>query len=277
MEEIRDGGLQGPVVWIAQSDELCEQAVESWAYIWRATGPGRQLAIGRLWGTNEVPETTDGFQLVVATPDKLQTKIGDADYDWLTDPTAVIVDEAHTSVAPSYTKVLDWLGRGRSRKGDRVLLGLTATPFRNTNQAETERLVARYDRNRLDAGAFEGDAYTELQTRGVLATVDHQLLEGASVDFTAADTMSMDKMRTIPSSVMNKLAGDADRNRRIVDSVASLPADWTALLFATSVENASALAALLTHRGIPAVAISGTRTRRLDGTTSKSSSAAGSE
>ena len=45
---------------------------------------------------------------------------------------------------------------------------------------------------------------------------------------------------------MNKLAGDADRNRRIVDSIASLPDDWTVLLFATSVENATVLAALLT-------------------------------
>lgn len=258
VEAIRDGNLQGPVVWIAQSDELCEQAVESWAYIWRAIGPGDRLTIGRLWGSNEVVEATDGFQLVVATPDKLDTKIDNQDYDWLADPTVVIVDEAHTSVAPSYTRVLEWLGRGRSRKGKRVLLGLTATPFRNTNQAETERLAARYDRNRLDMGAFAGDAYTELQKRGVLATVNHRLLEGASVDFTAADRDSMDRMRTIPSNVLNKLASDNERNRRIVDSLASLPSDWTSLLFATSVENAMALAALLSHRGIPAVAISGT-------------------
>ena len=106
VEEIRDGALQGPVVWIAQSDELCEQAVESWTYIWRAMGPGYRMTIGRLWGTNEVSEVTDGFQLVVATPDKLDTKIDNPDYDWLTEPSVVIVDEAHTSVAPSYTRVL---------------------------------------------------------------------------------------------------------------------------------------------------------------------------
>ena len=198
------------------------------------------------------------FQLVVATPDKLDTKINNPDYDWLTEPSVVVVDEAHTSVAPSYTRVLDWLGRGRSRKGGAVLLGLTATPFRNTNVAETERLVSRYDGNRLDQGAFEQDPYTELQARGVLARVDHRLLQGASVDFSEADNASMDKMRTIPSNVLNKLAADSDRNRRIVDSVASLPDDWTTLLFATSVDNAMALAALLSHRGVPAVAIAGT-------------------
>ena len=169
VEELRDGELTGPIVWIAQSDELCEQAVESWSYIWRAVGPGFRMSIGRLWGSNEVPEVTEGFQLVVATPETLDNKINDADYEWLANPSVVVVDEAHTSVAPSYTRVLDWLGRGRSTKGGRPLIGLTATPFRNTNLAETERLVARYDRNRLDLGAFEGDPYTELQNRGVLA------------------------------------------------------------------------------------------------------------
>ena len=83
--------------------------------------------------------------------------------------------------------MLDWLGRGRSRKGGQLLLGLTATPFRDTNVAETERLVARYDSNRLDQGAFESDPYAELQERGVLARVNHRLLEGAAVDFTDAD------------------------------------------------------------------------------------------
>ncbi|MGF9755071.1 DEAD/DEAH box helicase family protein [Microvirga sp. 0TCS3.31] len=258
IEEIRDGDLQGPIVWIAQSEELCEQAVESWTYIWRAMGPAYPLTVGRLWSSNEVGEVSDGVQLVVATPDKLDTKINNPDYDWLTEPTVVVVDEAHTSVAPSYTRVLAWLGRGRSRKGGAVLLGLTATPFRNTNVAETERLVARYDSNRLDQGAFETDPYTELQARGVLARVDHRLLAGATVDFTDADNESMDKMRTIPANVLSKLAADSDRNRRIVDSVASLPDDWTTLLFATSVDNAMALAALLSHRGVPAVAIAGT-------------------
>jgi superfamily II DNA or RNA helicase len=216
------------------------------------------MTVGRLWGSNEVPEVAEGFQLVVATPKKLDERIDDPDYEWLIDPSVVVVDEAHTSVAPSYTRVLAWLGRGRSRRGKQVLLGLTATPFRNTNVAETERLVARYDSNRLDQGAFAGDPYSELQARRVLARVDHRLLEGASVDFSAADQESMDKRRLIPPNVLNQLAADTDRNRRIVDSVASLPSDWTSLLFATSVENAMALAALLSHRGVPAVAISAT-------------------
>ena len=100
IEEIRDGALTGPVVWIAQTNELCEQAVETWSYIWRATGPAIRMTVSRLWSTNDADEVTDGFHLVVATVDKLNTLIGDSRYEWLTDPTVVVVDEAHSSIAP---------------------------------------------------------------------------------------------------------------------------------------------------------------------------------
>jgi superfamily II DNA or RNA helicase len=257
VEEIRDGDIRGPIVWIAQSDELCEQAVETWTYIWRAIGPGVRMTVGRLWGSNEVDEVTDGFHLVIATPEKLDARIDSRQYEWLKETTVVVVDEAHTSVSPSYTRVLEWMGRGRSRKERRPLLGLTATPFRGTSEEETKRLASRYDQNRLDAGAFEDDPYAELQRRKVLAAVNHRILKGIELRFTAAEGEEMTRLRRVPSSVEAQLGADVERNRRIVASIADLPSDWTVLLFATSVENARILAAMLSYQGIPAVAISG--------------------
>ena len=37
--------LTGPIVWIAQSEELCEQAVQAWAYVWRAIGVGALVVV----------------------------------------------------------------------------------------------------------------------------------------------------------------------------------------------------------------------------------------
>lgn len=256
VEEIRDGHLVGPIVWIAQSDELCEQAIETWSYIWRSVGPPGQLHIGRLWSTNDVDEVGTGIQLVVATPQKLQNCIKSDAYAWLRETTVVMVDEAHTSVAPMYTAVLEWLGRGRSRKERRPLIGLTATPFRNTNQAETSQLASRYDKNRLDEGAFEGDPYEHLQSMGVLATVEHEILEGVDIELDAKELADTEKFKDIPKSVQVRLGTNVERNETILESVASLPDDWTVLLFASSVSNAQALASLLTFRGIPSVAIS---------------------
>ena len=257
VEEVRDGSLTGPVVWIAQSDELCEQAVETWSYIWRALGPAQRMTVGRLWGSNEVEETTEGFHLVVATPDKLSARVESPTYEWLTETSVVVVDEAHSSIAASYTKVLDWLGRGRSRKERRPLLGLTATPFRGTSATETKRLAGRYDHNRLDDHAFVGDPYGELQKRGVLARVNHQLLKGAELTFSAKETAEIESMHKVPRSIEAQLGEDVERNRRIVESIVDLPDDWTVLLFATSVENARVLAAMLSFKGVSAVAVSG--------------------
>lgn len=259
VEEIAQGRLTGPIVWIAQSDELCEQAAESWTYVWRSLGPAGQLILGRLWGSNEVDEEPDGTQVVVATDAKLDSIIlsRSEDYAWLQEPTVVIVDEAHTSVSPRYTTILEWLGRGARAETARPLIGLTATPFRGTSDEETKRLVKRYDSNLLDEGVLGPDPYRTLQDMGVLANVEKRTLGGATVRFTEQELDEIDKMGRFPQRREQSLGDDLERNQRIVQSILDLPDDWPVLLFAPSVENARSIAALLSHGGVPSVAISG--------------------
>jgi superfamily II DNA or RNA helicase len=172
----------------------------------------------------------------------------------------IVIDEAHASISPSYTRVLEWLGRSaRPRKGEarKPLLGLTATPFRGTSADETERLVGRYGQNRLDRGAFlKEDPYEELQDMGVLAQVKHRILDGSDVELTASDIAEIEKMRRLPPAVAERLGANLTRTLKVVDSIAALPDDWTVLAFAPSVENARVLAALLSHRGVAAVSVS---------------------
>ena len=68
--------LAGPVLWIAQSQELCEQAIQTWTDVWRAFGDERVLDINRFWGDYEVDESSEELQVVVATDDKLHSRIG---------------------------------------------------------------------------------------------------------------------------------------------------------------------------------------------------------
>ena len=182
------------------------------------------------------------------------------EYSWLCDASVVVIDEAHTSIAPSYTQVLRWLGRSSSRDtiNRRPLIGLTATPFRGTSEEQTERLVNRYDSNRLDRGAFDNheDPYPELQRAGVLANVRQEILEGVAIEFTDAEISDIDTMRRVPAAVTDRLGEDLDRTSRVVESISALPTDWPVVVFAPSVENARTLAALLSHSGIFAVSIS---------------------
>lgn len=256
VRHLREEGLDGPVIWIAQTDELCEQAVQTWSFVWRAVGPSARLHVSRLWANNEATQVDSGFHLVVAIDDKLNSVRSREEYAWLSEATVVVVDEAHTSISTSYTGLLEWLGRGRARR-TRPLIGLTATPFRGVSEEETSRLVTRYDDNRLDKDAFDGrDPYEVLQEREILAQVRHELLEGAEVVLTPSELAEMQTFRRVPRQLENRLGADVERNEAIVRSITALPEDWTVLLFATSVENAETLAAMLAIHGVPSVAIS---------------------
>lgn len=258
-ESLTAGELRGPIIWIAQTDELCEQAVQTWASMWRAFGQAEvDLVLSRFWGSNTIAESPEGPQVVVTTPQTLKNASASEAYQWLTAADMVVVDEAHRSVAPTYNAVLDWLGRGRSRRERRLLLGLTATPFRGTSESETLRLARRYDDNRLERGAFGSDMYRELQEMGILARVNQRVLGGSRLELTHAELEELRERHLLPRGVEQRLGRDLERNRTIVEDVVSLPEDWPVLLFATSVDNAEALAAHLAYLGVPAAAISGT-------------------
>ncbi|WP_445282922.1 DEAD/DEAH box helicase [Streptomyces sp. DSM 118148] len=265
----RVGDLKGPLLWIAQTEELCEQAVQSWKFVWSKVGAERPLTISRLWGGNEVGNAEGHPHLVVATDAKLERCLDADQYEWLREAALVIVDEAHTAISPRYTSILGKLGLTQYETR-RHLLGLTATPFRNTNEEETRRLVNRFGGKRLDEGVFpSGDPYGDLQKWEMLAQVEHRVLKGGSIELTRDEKEQAERMATLSRSAEQRLAEDHARSRRIVDEVAGLPKDWPTLLFATSVDHANYLAALFNDRGITAAAVDSTtsaqdRRRRIE-------------
>ena len=90
----------------------------------------------------------------------------------------------------------------------------------------------------------------------VLARVRHKLLLGTDIRLTQEELVQLRQTRRLPARAEAALAESTSRNKTILDSVRSLPADWTILLFAASVEHAETLAALLTLDGLPAAVIS---------------------
>ena len=257
VEAVDEGTLAGPLLWVAQSDELCEQAVQAWTEVWRSEGPQHQLMISRLWATNEAAQFTDGTQVVIATIDKLRGCISGPGYDWLKRTECLVIDEAHSSTQPSYTRLLDWLGLGRGRGDERcALLGLTGTPYRGTSEEETKRLVARYGGTRLDRDTMGEVTYADLQNMEVLARVDHRLIPGVSITLTVRELDALQRTRLLPPTALSKVGADLDRNLALLESIRSLPDDWPILLFAASVDHARTMAALLASQGISAGAVS---------------------
>ena len=183
-------------------------------------------------------------------------------YEFLADFKLVVFDEAHRSVAPTFTSVMQDLGLTRWRRShEPLLIGLTATPYRGHDQEETRRLVNRYGNNRLDAGAFASDCpedvIRELQAMRVLARADHSVIEGSRVTLSSEELRQSGQTPWLPRSVENRIAADAVRTRRIVEAYfENIRPDWPALIFATSVEHSQIVAALLTSMGVKSRAVS---------------------
>lgn len=254
IELIRDQSLKGPILWVAQTDELCEQAVQTWREVWRALGPERELTISRLWANNDAVEITDGDQVVVATIQKLAHCIESPEYDWLSEASVLIVDEAHGATTPAYTKLLRWQSVGR-KEFDSTLLGLTATPFRGHSEEQTARLAGRFGKNRLDRGLGD-DPYAYLQGIRVLSQVEHGLLKGSNITMDSSELQELQKLRKLSPAVVGRLADDAERNRTLLEDILAQPTDWPVLLFCASVEHAQTMAALLRMAGRTAAPVS---------------------
>ena len=266
VEAIREDGLPGGILWVADRDELCEQAVEAWRQVWASEGAQAEtLRISRMWAGQPRPLPTGDMHVIVATIQTLASKLENQPdtYEFLADFKLLVFDEAHRSVAPTFTSAMQELGLTRWRRLDEpFLIGLTATPYRGYDEAETQRLVNRYGSNRLDSGAFSSDdpedVIQELQKMRILARADHTTIEGGRFSLSSDELQQAREVPWLPRSVEDRIARDTDRTQRIIQAYQErVDPEWPTLIFATSVEHSQTVAALLTSMGVKARAVSG--------------------
>ncbi len=253
---IREWQTPGSVLWIADRDELCEQAIRAWSEVWSSLGPARRLRVSRLWGpTNSmVVEAPSSVHVVVATYQTLLRRLG-PEFGWLSRCRCIVVDEAHGATAPSYINVLSWAGISPSSTAC-PLIGLTATPFRGTEE-ESRCLARRFNGERFDYGIFlEDDPYVALQRQRVLSEVDHEILPGSTIELSADELKQLRWSRRLPPAAEERLGEVGSRNQALVEHICGQDRDWPIIVFATSVSHAEVLAGLLSLRGIPARAVS---------------------
>lgn len=252
--------LTGPVLWIAESQELCEQAVQTWGFVWRGLLDERPLTVGRLWGGNdrmEEPETD--FSVIVATDAQLDAILSDpvraTRFEWLRDSSVVVVDEAHRSGSSElYTRLFRWLGVD-GRNHEKPLIGLSATPFKG-GDAGTAALIRRYGGNLIRA--FESDSpFEEAAQAGVLARVAYRRMTGIDVILGQDELKDAKKFRRVSSTVLERIGRDRNRLRMVVHDIEQLDPDWPVLVFTPSVLSAQVLAATLRYKDISAASVSG--------------------
>ena len=145
---LNDADTEGSlIVWLASTEELCEQAAEELSVAWRHLGL-REVHVHRFWGTRSLNlrELPSGF--LVTGLAKLRAA-SDSDHTLLAhlaqQAAAVIFDEAHQAVAKTYSFVTEQLCSTRP-----PLLGLTATPGRTARLTDADyRLAAMFNSTKV--------------------------------------------------------------------------------------------------------------------------------
>ncbi len=266
---LRPEGNRRSVLWVAQTDELCEQAVQAFRQVWINLGTrNTYLRIVRLWGGNPNPaiKESDRPAVVVASIQTLNSRMGTDGLAWFRKPGLVVVDECHHAITPSYTNLLRWLDAEATRSGtpekeEPAILGLSATPFR-TDDEESRRLAKRFDNCWFPSD--QEKLHGRLCSQGVLARAISERLESGT-SLLEEEIKRLSKLpepwegldfENILEAINQRLAGNLQRNQLLVERIKK-GEERTILFFANSVQHAQEISARLNIAGIPSAAVSG--------------------
>ena len=262
----------GLVVWLAYSEELCEQAAQEFERAWSHLG-NRPISVHRFWGSNDLPagELSEGVVIAGLAKTYSLARQSIAAIGRLgRDATLVIMDEAHQAVAETYQLVLESLLVRYHPPG---LLGLTATPGRTWSDIDEDERLARFfarQKVTLEVPGYDNPV-DYLIDEGYLARPHfNPLFYESGNALSDADLAKVRDSLDIPASVLQLLAEDEQRNLHIVLRIEDLLARHRrVLVFAATVWHAELIAAVLQARGRDAAAVTGAtasteRTRRIE-------------
>jgi DNA repair protein RadD len=250
------------VVWLAHTEELCEQAAEEFSVAWQCMGD-RHVSLFRHFGPHRAELDSVRGGLLVAGLQKLYRDSLPRQSEFIRlgrRSPLVVMDEAHSAVAPTYQHLLNLLTASRGMKTG--ILGLSATPGRSgLDPAESRKLAEFFAWNKV---TLQVPGYASpvdyLQQQGYLSKAEYIPLRPPvehGVEVSEAEEQQIREGLDLPESVINRLEKNDRRNLLILSRVmAEADRGGKILLFACSVEHANVLANLLVVKGYKAAAVS---------------------
>ena len=255
----------GLIVWLAHSQELCEQALESFEKIWKERGDS-SIDMFRLWGNRSINITPSSNGLIVASLQKIHSMKSTDSNEIFTMISnirkkcrMVVIDEAHKAIAPTYRSGIEFIATMDKTK----LIGLTATPGRGSDESQTDELVRFFESNKIDITdeneQVVADPIRFLQRDGYLARVKRKAVQTeVKLNLNEKELEFVTNFFDVPSSVLEKLSKDARRNALILSEILDLYRRGKfVIVFALSVEHAHLLTELLLLKAIKARCIDG--------------------
>lgn len=240
------------VVWLANSEELCDQAFDEFVRAWGNLG-NREITCLKFWGSNKVDLKTlkDGFVVIGLAKAYASIVAADSSLGYLSAKNPLVIfDEAHQVIAPTYKLITDLLIGSYSKA---KLLGLSATPGKTWNDPEKdEELVNYFNKNKvlLNVEGYQNPVSFLIDEGYLAKPTFRKIMTSHNVGLTTDDFDSIEKTLDLPKAVLEKLGEDQTRNLMIVQQAERLLGNHKrVILFASSVKQSDLLASVLSARG----------------------------
>lgn len=254
------------VVWLAHSEELCEQAAQEFSRAWAILG-NRDIHLFRQFAQHQNPldEVRGGF--LVGGLALMYSRSLSEQSSFLNlgrRVKLVIMDEAHQATAPTYNHLLRLLAPNEGT----AILGLSATPGRSWLDAEEDARLAEFFRHNKVGLEIEGydDPIAFLQAEGYLARAEYVSLPyapGREVSLTGAEQQALADGLDIPERIIGRLSQDHQRNLLLLQNIrAEADRGGKILVFACSVDHALLLADILQMQGYRVAAVTSATPRQ---------------
>lgn len=240
------------VIWLALTEELCEQAICEFEQTWNAVGD-RDLPLFRFFGDHspeilkEIDKKREG--LIVASMSKLERVKNEQFLLVLADRVnLVVMDEAHHATAPTYKETIQIL----TKHTDTKLLGLSATPGRTLEDSEENlELASFFGTNRAKLKIKNQNPVRYLIDNGYISKPNMKTIEH-STKLTESDLKLISKKLDIPPNILEKLGSDVRRNIKIIDTIEDLVNNYKLkriIVFTPNIKTSRSISTILSAKG----------------------------
>lgn len=274
--------VRGAALWLAHTEELCEQAYACFRQVWQSQERTCPLLLVRFWGSytgdagavrEVLMEAESHPSVLISTPQRIVNLLTRRASELIEEIEIlrkalglVVIDEAHRAAARSYRLIISELIADRPQV---TLIGLTATPFRKEYLEERPEDGTRELKDifnsliepRRTLGEMPRKKLQEMQ---ILAEPRFETLRtetkiASSRVFGSGEALLDEEAIERIDRVLALRTDNTPRRLQVHDVVKRIASDpsHSILYFGPSVADAACMAFLLRRDGIPAGMVSG--------------------
>lgn len=257
--ELNDMPPGSVCVWVAHSEELCQQAHAAFKDVWPFLA-NKDINLVRIWGKANglalAPKDTSIFAIasfakLYNLTERNELPLGIQDRIGL-----IVVDEAHKVIARTYRTAVLRLSGDNTR-----VIGLTATPGRSTvNAQENEDFASFFFEEMVGIQPPENLSVIQfLQQRGVLSQVTYvPIISDTNIPLSATQRTYLETFFDLPADVLKSVGQDDARNLEIVKRIRrEVDSGGRIIFFGCSVDHSRFISSLLNLLGTPSCHVDG--------------------